>query len=1113
MIVTFISQCEKKAINKTRRVLDAFASRIGDKAWQTAITQDGLAAVKKLLLKTATKNTAVSCHWLRGRRTTELVWIIGNRQKFNNEGMVPINTTQSSIINTQWENDWHYLPLIESLTALAALFHDFGKASDFFQNKLTLPKIVSDPLRHEWVSILLLNAYVNGEQNDEQWLNRLAGGIYEIKIDIVNISDPLANLPPVASLIAWLVVTHHRLPLPLAYKDFRGEKAETFPKILRVIAKEWGYENKTNDKSFLKNFNKCLHFKHGLPSQSSCWLTQAKAWAAKMKLCLPMLKQIMTDGTWRLVLHHSRLALMLGDHHFSSKDGKKDWPVTLSLIANTHRKNDERKGSANQKLDEHLIGVSKSAISILQLLPKLETDLPLAYDVRSLKKKSPPEFNWQNIAVDKIKIWKKSSPLSTRDKQYGFFTVNVASTGCGKTYANAKIMRALSAGGESLRYILALGLRTLTLQTGDEYRRRIGLKNTELAVLVGSKAVMELHKQQNQNKLNDNQELNKESSGSESLETLLDEHDEIDFEGTISEEKLNTILKNDRDRKFLYAPVLVCTIDHMMQATETKKGGRYILPSLRLMSSDLVIDEIDSFDGADLVAIGRLIHLTGMLGRRVMISSATIPPDLAQGYFNAYHEGWKLFAKMRNVSSNIGCAWIDEFETQVETVSNQAIYKDHHESFIDKRINKLNRQIIKRKAEFINCEHIKNLKKNSGSLETDNIIEHAYFDVIKQSIIANHHDHGSKDPLTDKIVSFGLVRTANVDPCIALTEYLAQTSWPVDVDIRVMAYHSRQVLLLRSEQEHHLDQVLKRNEKPNETANAFKNDIIRKHVDNCLTDNMIFILVATSIEEVGRDHDFDWAVVEPSSFRSIIQLAGRVLRHRNFEPKKPNVALMQYNLKALKVNCNEVAFNHPGYERNIDDCHFKLSTHDLIKLIPKKTLERGINALPRIKRQSQADLNPRENLADLEHYVTLKLLAAYDEHGPDQLQGWLTECWWLTALPQMLNPFRDSKFEEKVFIVPTNTINESYEFVQINEKGIPEDVTKILRINFEKMNETMLSKMWLPFDYAMLLKQKADLLSQTPYNIALRYGELLLPLGENQKLRFILQFGLSKLKK
>ncbi|MBF4242445.1 type I-F CRISPR-associated helicase Cas3, partial [Vibrio anguillarum] len=114
-------------------------------------------------------------------------------------------------------------------------------------------------------------------------------------------------------------------------------------------------------------------------------------------------------------------------------------------------------------------------------------------------------------------------------------------------------------------------------------------------------------------------------AGSESLESLQDESDEVRWQGVLPEEELTTILSTDKGecqkyRALLYAPVLVCTIDHIMAATETKRGGRYILPCLRLMSSDLVIDEIDDFTGDDLIAIGRLVHLAGMLGRKVMIS-------------------------------------------------------------------------------------------------------------------------------------------------------------------------------------------------------------------------------------------------------------------------------------------------------------------------------------------------------------------------------------------------------------------------------------------------------------------------------------------------------------
>jgi len=42
MNVLLISQCDKRALTETRRILDQFAERRGDRTWQTPITQDGL---------------------------------------------------------------------------------------------------------------------------------------------------------------------------------------------------------------------------------------------------------------------------------------------------------------------------------------------------------------------------------------------------------------------------------------------------------------------------------------------------------------------------------------------------------------------------------------------------------------------------------------------------------------------------------------------------------------------------------------------------------------------------------------------------------------------------------------------------------------------------------------------------------------------------------------------------------------------------------------------------------------------------------------------------------------------------------------------------------------
>jgi CRISPR-associated endonuclease/helicase Cas3 len=1095
MMVTFISQCEKNALKKTRRVLDSFANRIGDNTWQTIITQEGLNAVKKLLRKTASKNTAVSCHWIRSRSRSEFLWVVGNRDMFDEEGIVPVHRTQKTILDNYKESDWKYLPLIKSLVALSALFHDWGKSTQLFQEKLKSSTKKGDPIRHEWISCMLLHAFINqNNKSEEGWLKSLVLGEIDedsLKKSLKNIDkNVLDNLPNSAKLIMWLIVSHHRLPSESTIKEelkskWNGVDAKSLDEVLEYITQSWGYENRYDEDEYQKRLKKCFMFPNGLLSNSVKWKKELKKWSNRMLGSLHLLEEAMQDGSYRVVLHHCRLALMLGDHHYSSRDADMTWQDRTSLYANT----DAKSKIFKQKLDEHLCGVMKSALKTVHLLPAFEKEPPLVEDNRVLKKRSPKDFAWQDKAVSKIK------PFVKRDAKQGFFVVNMASTGCGKTFANAKVMQCIAEKEDTLRYILALGLRTLTLQTGDEYRKRIELDDSELAVLIGSKAVLELH-----NRAKEEDEKSTDDYGSESSESLLDEW--IDFDSTIPEEGLATVLKKEKDKAFLYAPVLVCTIDHLMGATETKRGGKYILPSLRLMSSDLVIDEIDDFTGSDLIAIGRLVHLAGMLGRKVMISSATIPPDLAEGYFNVYKKGWQLFCKTRDAKDEIVSAWIDEFKTEVSLIksfnSEEAVenYRESHEKFIKKRIENLAKEPVKRKVEIVSCQE----EMQESEFEDDDNKEKNYFSKIKSAMLKNHKQHHIVDKKSEVRVSFGVVRMANIRPCVALAKFLAMQR-DGEVEIKVMAYHSNQVLLLRQAQESYLEKILKRKESKEEEPRAFEDEIIRSHLDRCKTKDIIFVVVATPVEEVGRDHDFDWAVIEPSSYRSMIQLAGRVLRHRAIEVTHPNIALMQYNYKAFKGNDEEgeAYFNYPGYEVGIT-----LETHDVKALVDTKSLAERLDATPRVLKPKK--LKEKSSLSDLEHYQTHMALTSYDKKGAKGLQGYLDESWFLTAHPQYFNPFRESEPTQKVFLVYDEN-DRAYTFCEIEGYDNIIKREEILQINKIKLDDDLSDGLWLERDYNLLVEG----FDKSKKAISIKYGELSFGYYEGSVYEYSDQFGLVKI--
>ncbi len=1083
MIVIFVSQSDKKAIKTTRWILDSFANRIGTDVWQTVITDEGLKMVHRLLRNHATKSMSVSCHRLRGRNRCELVWIVGNKERFNEYGIVPVSSTQHDMIHKNWENEWCHLPAIKALTGVAALWHDLGKSNNSFQKKLISTKI-TDPYRHEWVSCKLMEGLViqSGNCIEDEWINLLQ----KQDVDFVtlceyvndNINKQIIRLPPVASLVCWIVLTHHRIPVPdnkEEYGFFSDKLGNSFSEMLSRFQPNWGYYKDINHVK--------LDFKENLLKSSILWTRQLNRWLRKLQESKNDLVELYKSNNMRLLLIYSRTIMMFSDYWVSSKGNCSSWKTTSNLFANT-----KKDKSLNQFLDEHLVRVTKKSVEAAHKLPLFTDSMGEVKNVRALRKKSPVEYAWQDKAVCSIRKLIVEQEKNNIENT-GWFVVNMASTGCGKTFANAKIMQAMSEYGDRFRYTLALGLRTLTLQTGDEYRQRIGLTSEDMAVLIGSAAAQNLHDKSREDdedayeKISDESMMHGQYNG--------DINVDVDFLDIFFKGQKNKGAK--KNKSLLYAPVLVTTIDHMMPAVETIRGGRHLLPLLRMMSSDLVIDEIDDFASSDLVAIARLVNLAGLFGRKVIISSATIPPDLAEGLFSAYQSGYRCYASFFKRSLNINCVWSDEFKTVCELMQEKdeiaacKVYGAKQAEFVIRRAEKLNRQSVKRKGVLIDCDSVLSCAAKE--------MTKTYFEKIKKAIVTLHCNYALKDANSGKFISVGIVRMANIEPCVQLSKYLLETDFPEDISIRLMTYHSRQILLLRHEQEKYLDCVLKRKGEYSRGINI-EDSVMRAHIDSVSQHNMIFIVVATPVEEVGRDHDFDWAVVEPSSYRSIIQLSGRVLRHRKLSSSidKPNIAIMSYNYKGIKKN-SKVVFNRPGFECE----RYILNSHNLKDILGTEIVENGINSVPRILKPHQ--LCPNENLIDLEHQI-MQDFKSLDNVGANYLHGWQDEYWWMTGLPQRLNPFRSQadNFELKCIYK-----NDGFDFCEYDSQT--NEYSPVNERYDIKIQEFDHERFWLSRNYYAVLKTYAESESYSMLNditkiikkCSERYGSIMLPIYGDRK--------------
>ena len=1068
MNVLLISQCTKRAREESCRILDQFAERKGDGAWQTVITLEGLNTLRRLLRKTARRNTAVACHWLKKGGETELMWIVGNLRRFSAQGSVPTNRTARDIVRRGQEHSWHSAEAMALLAAIAGLFHDFGKANTLFQQTLSGKSTLTfQPYRHEWISVRLFQAFV-GQQSDREWLAALGAleptdetrWLERLKTDVPGDSgSPFVGLPPLAQAVAWLILSHHRLP-QCFLKNHKPELEEADGWLVRQLNATWNSLNAQCREWTPQQVNAVWQFPHGTPLQSTEWRDKARQIARRALNAASLfgfgnMHQLFT-------LHMARLALMLADHHYSASAAYSRWQdADYAAWANS----DRATGTLKQKLDEHNVGVAHHALLLGRSMPWARRTLPAIGRHKGFRERAREgRFSWQNRA------WDIAEGLRERSRSQGFFGINMASTGCGKTFANARIMYALSEEQEGCRFTVALGLRTLTLQTGEALRERLHLQDDDLAVMIGSQAVRQLHQQ-----LLAGQDTDKDSA---SQEAFFDAHQYVHFEGAMESGPLRHWLSGDeRLNKLLSAPVLVATIDHLMPATEGVRGGKQIPAMLRLLTSDLVLDEPDDFDIADLPAVCRLVNWAGMLGSRVLLSSATLPPALVQALYAAYYNGRKHYQQAcgePGLPVNICCAWFDEYGAMAEEIADPQTFHTTHAEFVAKRAGKLKEKPVLCQARIAAIE--------AESSQAAAVVE-AVARTLQREILALHQQHHVQHP-SGKQASLGLVRFANIDPLVAIALALAALPSPENVCIHYCVYHSHHPLAVRSYIENHLDSAFDRSgNKPlwrlPEIDNAMQSHPAQHH---------LFVVLATSVCEVGRDWDADWGIIEPSSMRSLIQFAGRIQRHRQQTPETENLVMLEYNIRALRKK--QPVFNKPGFETSL----FRLHSHRLSELLTEPQY-RAINAIPRILAPVPFPHGKRDfsSLVELEHVRLYEALL-----GKPQKENFPASSWWRKNVSwngecQRRTPFRDSG-PDAAFYLRMEEDDDEPVFVHRSENGVDWK-----RSSFTGQPVAFVDGVtpWLHTDYQDILLRLAERIEMEVTAVCERFSEIRLPVSND----------------
>lgn len=755
------------------------------------------------------------------------------------------------------------------LAQAAGYLHDWGKSSQDFADKLqrsvqALPATqLVDPeaVRHEWLSYCLLKA-----ARDGGFENAWIGASSEVRVkDLESLKKGILDKN---AALEFLIVSHHKL-LGKTFQIGQIDMTITPEGHVKKAIPLGGVQCAVDAKGALQKIDQALY------EDATRLIANAG--------------DHMGQGYWFPVSIVARACMILADHQISSIDYHevRPQPSTPVLFANTksiHEHSSLRR--YDQPLDWHLRKVGEKAGEIAQHLSRATFDGLSQVTIDSILERSrTPRFTWQDKAVDFL--------VDAREMHTGPALVfSGAGTGAGKTRANAKIVCALS---PRPRFCVALNLRSLTLQTGDSLRNDLKIMPSEMAVVIGDRTVEKLHKA---------------SSDAFSITGVQDSDIEVVGPEYPVPQWLKAYSKTSKSNQLLMPPVLVSTIDFVINASEPGCQGHHALAMLRVMNSDLVLDELDSYDPTAMIAVLRLIQMSAMLGRNVVCSSATLSVPVATAVFQAFMSGAAMRKLADPTTGRPLVVLVDDLidPERVAVPDSGAITPliiGDFKSALSQRHGRLIAALAQKPVYRMPVIGGVGCKTDSD-----------YFEAIKGHVDQMHAAHQWSIGLGREL-SFGLIRVANIKTAIALARHLSKAF--AGTGAKICCYHSNELRIQRHLKEKRLDFLLSRKD------GAFKHIAGDKEINAAFTGairSVPFIVIATPVEEVGRDHDFDWAIIEPSSAQSIVQTCGRVNRHRLVPITTPNVLLMDKNLLAIR-RPGQPCFIRPGLEGNHPKFRYK----------------------------------------------------------------------------------------------------------------------------------------------------------------------------------------------